>query len=503
MSQPNGSANASYAVPPMRSGNGETTTRENLSSANASQTPRPRGAAREPRIAIGRRALQPDRLLPAAVLALPLIAVMLAFWPGHMSADTLAQFDQARSGDLTNHHAPILVALWYAGWHVAGAGPAWVLFAQVATFLVGLFLLLRTALRPLPAALVVAAIAFFPPVFGMLGYLGRDVWYMALLLLTFGLLAQAGGVNGRQRTLLVAGAVAAAWLTLAARQNAAAAVVLSCILLMFLVLPARRERGRLWRIGGAAIAGCALTLVLMASQFAVNAALGVRDVDPQQQLYIYDLAAISERERENLFPRQVLAERGLRTIDQHWNVDSAGPYIFGPDAPIPVPLSPRAYTAVSEAWREAVVEHPLTYLSERTELWLRQITLTRSAVWIYHPGIDVNGYGLTVRFPELNQAARDYVEAFAANTSLDGGPLYTVWVYLLISIAAAAILIRAGRPWGFVVAGVFALTALTYQSGLFLGAMFTQFRWEFPVMVSCLAALPFLCVLAIHRARGA
>lgn len=460
------------------------------------------GAGPYHRLAPGRRALVLDRVLPVVVLALPLIAIAFAFWPGHMSADSLTQFEQARNGDLTNHHAPILVALWYAGWHVLGAGPGWVLGAQVVVFLTGLYLLLRAALRPLAAALVTATIAFFPPVFGMLGYLGRDVWYTALLLLTFGLLVQAGRVEGRRRAVVAAGVAVVGWLTLASRQNAAAAVVLACVLLMALILPIRRKRTRGWRIAAAVVAGCALTAALMASQFAVNAALGVRDVDPQQQLYVYDLAAISERERENLFPREVLRDRSLRTIDERWNVDSAGPYIFGAGAPIPVPLSSRSYSALSDAWREALMEHPLTYLRVRTRLWLRQIALTRSAVWIYHPGIDPNDDGLVVRFPELNQAASDYVEAFASNPNLDGGPLYTVWVYLLACAVAAAVLLRRGRPWGFLVAGVLALTALTYQAGLYFGAMFTQFRWEFPVMVACLAVLPFLVVVAIRSARS-
>jgi hypothetical protein len=483
----------------MRIASGETKTDEHPTPVTG--TTGPMGATPDHRIASGRRRLVLDYLLPAGVLALPLIALLFGFWPGHMSADSLAQFDQARSGDLTNHHAPILVALWYTGWHLLGAGPGWVLLGQVATFLTGLFLLVRAALPAIPAALVTSAIAFFPPVFGMLGYLGRDVWYTALLLLTFGLLVHAGQADGRRRTVLAAAALAAAWLTLASRQNAAPAVVLGLVLFMALILPAWQGRGRVWQIGRAVVAGCALTLTLMASQFALNAVLGVRDVDPQQQLYIYDLAAISKRERQNLFPPEVLHDRSLRTIDERWNVDSAGTYIFGPDAPIPVPLTARTYAALSDAWRDAVTEHPLTYLSERTELWLRQIALTRSAVWIYHPVIDPNGYGLVVRFPEFNEVARDYVEAFA-NSNLDGGPLYSVWAYLLACAVAAMILLRRGRPWGFLVAGVFALTALTYQSGLYLGAMFTQFRWEFPVMVSCLAVLPFLAVFAVRRARG-
>jgi hypothetical protein len=450
----------------------------------------------------GRR-LVLDYALPAVILAIPLTAVMLAFWPGHMSADSLAQFDQARTGDLTNHHSPILVAMWYAGWHVFSAGPGWVLFGQVAVFLAGFFLLLRVALQPLPAALVTAAVAFFPPVFGMLGYVSRDLWYIAPLVLTFGLVAHAGQTSGRRRAVLVAAAVAAAWFTLASRQNAAPAVVVACILLAALVLPVWRDRTRIWRIGAAVVAGCALCLALMASQFGVNAALGVRDVDPQQQLYIYDLAAISERERENLFPPQVLRDRSMRTIDERWNIDTAGTYIFGADAPIPVPLSARDHRLVTESWRDAVLEHPLDYLGERTELWLRQIALTRSAAWIYHPVIDVNGFGFVVRFPELNQAAKDYVETFATNENLDGGPLYAVWIWLLACILASVILLRRGRPWGFLVAGAFALSGLTYQSGLYFGAMATQFRWQLPVLVAALAALPFVVVVASRRIRRA
>ena len=62
----------------------------------------------------------------------------------------------------------------------------------------------------------------------------------------------------------------------------------------------------------ATVAGIALTIVMMGTQWVGNALLNVHDVNPEQYLLIYDLAALSERERENLFPPEAMRRRGWR-----------------------------------------------------------------------------------------------------------------------------------------------------------------------------------------------
>ena len=438
------------------------------------------------------------RFAPAVVLLVPVLLVGVGFWPGHLSADSLAQIDFAKSGDLTNQHAPLLVALWRPFLSL-GAGPGWVLTGQLLVFVASCHLILRAALAPLPAAIATAAIALFPPVFGMLGYVGRDTWFAVLLLATFAATVRATQAAPPARRWWIAGALVFAWLTLASRQNAAAAVVLALIVIAALVLDGRATGRR--RLVVATAAGVGVTLALMATQVGAQAALGVRDVNPEQYLYVYDLAALSEQDRENHFPPVAMPQRGMGPVDRFWHVDTMNGYVFGAAPPVPAPMSDAQLSATRDAWLDELTGDPLGYLEMRTELFLRQISITREAMWVYHPGIDPNPYGYVVRFPGANDAATSYVEAFA-DAELDGGPLYTIWVYLVLAAVCAAVLLRGSRPLPVLAVGALGLSILTYQAGLYVAAMGTQYRFEFPAVVIGLLAAVIAIKIAFATMRS-
>jgi hypothetical protein len=449
----------------------------------------------------------------AGLILLALVGfISLSFWPGHMSADTLTQIGEVMSGDFTNWHTPILEALWKPFFDF-GMGPGYVLFGQLVVFTGGCFLVLRTTLRPLAAAAVTALISLSPPVLGALGYLGRDTWFIALLVLSTGAVARASQATGRRRIAWIALAMVAAWLTLASRQNAAAAVVMPLIALVVVLGSMWRARRDDWprrlstrrrRAVGAVMAAVGLTLVLIATQYAVNAALGTTDSDPEQTLFVHDLAHMSVREDRNLLPREVLRDRSMRTLDRRYNPDSFT-YTLGyvPGAPLRFPLSPSADSALRKAWREAILDHPLTYLDTRWDLWLRQLTIGRKAIWAYHGGIDPNEYGYAIRFPAYNEGVKDYLDGFA-DPANDGRRLfYSVWLYILLAVAAGLALLRWGRSPALLAVAMLGLAALIYQAGIFLGAMVTAFRFEAPVVV--MAALSVAVLIGLWtrmRARA-
>ena len=430
-------------------------------------------------------------LLAAAAL------VAACFWPGHMNADTLNQISQVQSGDFTNQFAPLLTAIWHL-FHEVGAGPGWVLTAQLIAFLAGTYLILRVAFGELASAIVAILVTLSPPVFGQIGLLGRDTWFVALLLLTFGLTIRAINSQGQQRALFAAFGVASAWLTIGTRPNAAPGVVLALIVIAALGLaawnarpPGRRAFSTDRRVAGAAtVVGIAATVALMGGHVAASAALGVHDINPEQGLAIYDLAAISHRERKNLFPADVMPERGMRPVDASWNPDSNVAYVVGPTASIQLYLPPDKAHSLNDSWFDAIKEYPGTYLAERWALFLRQIGVTRRAVVAYHPGIDANPFGYTIRFPALNDAAIDYLDLFA-DEQLEGGLVYTIWIYLGLGLAASLfLLVRHDSTSALRAVGAFGLSVLTYQSGLLVGAPATQYRYEFPmVTVAMLVSL--------------
>jgi hypothetical protein len=238
--------------------------------------------------------------------------------------------------------------------------------------------------------------------------------------------------------------------------------------------------------------------------------LGVADVNPEAPLYIYDLASISERERENLLPAELMPQRDIEPIDRTYDVDSVLPFLF----PAPNTIGPEFAQAVGypdiddsvaatlrDAWREAVGDHPGDYLASRWTLFMRQIGVTRNGLSVYPPEPAQDGRW-DFRFPGVNGLAMDYAEAFTEPEEsfygqAMGNFLFTPWPYLLVCLVGAIVFLRRGRDRATIVVGALALAALTHQIGLFFVALGTRWRFEYPsVVVGMLVGALLLLYLA-------
>jgi hypothetical protein len=433
------------------------------------------------------------------ILLLPVLVIGVAMWPGHMNADSLTETNSIARGEFTRQFAPLLEMIWKPFWEL-GIRPGWVLLLQVVVFVIGSYLVLRSAFRPIGAAVAVALVALSPPVLGNLGTVMRDTWFIALLLLTFGLLVRASQRQWPVRGRYLALAIAAAWLTLATRQNGAAAALIACIAIAGLWLAHWRELARptgrvriMYGPVGALAGGIALVLALLATQAAATAALGVQNIhSPEANIEIYDLAAISHRTRENMFPSDVLAKRGISTVDLLYNRDAIDNFLFTPHHPIAYPLDDARADSLRSAWWDAVRGHPGEYLAARWSLFMRQLAVTRRSRLVYHTGIDSNLHGFAIAHPSLNGVVDDYIGAFA-DRDWNGDPIFTTWFYLSLALLGTIFLLLPGTPVTLRVVGGLSLSALTYQVGLFFAAMGLQFHWEYPcVVIGMLAGLVLL-----------
>ena len=436
----------------------------------------------------------------AAVFVIAAAAITACFAPGRMNFDLLFQLNEIRNSDFTNQHAPVLEAIWKPFYDL-GAGPGAVVFVQAITFLGGGYLVLRAAFRRIPSALALAAISFYPPVFLMLGTLIRDTWFTSALVLTVGLAIRVVQAEPRHRLAWAIATAGAVWLTLAARQNAASALAPICILLVYLLLPAIRST---WRRVAAATATVVVGLAAMVgSQFLVIAAIDARDVNPEQYLYIYDVGAASIREGENLFPPDVMPRRDFGLLETTFTVDNVVPLVFGEEALVRTPLNEDQLASLREAWTTQLTSDPLGYLESRTDLFADQLSIGAEPVLV---APEETAFGFTHWFPAAHDVAGDYLDLFTRADQdffipqLFGGVLYTIWPYLLATIGAAIVLLRRGMPGPLLLVGALALSALTLQVGLFLGAMGVAYRFEFPVVVAALLTVPV--AIAVLRRRG-
>jgi hypothetical protein len=458
-------------------------------------------AATEQRPQRAMRSALLDRVLPAAIVLSAVSLVALAFWPGRMSADTLDEILQAKTAAYTDQHAPILEALWHP-FFKHGIGPGWVLAAQLLVFAGGSYLILRLHFRPVAAAAGVAFIMLTPTVFGMLGWVGRDMWFAAFLVATFGCVGRASVAAGRARRAWLAAALVLAWLTLTTHQDAAAAVFVPVSLVSGAWLARRRPALALSRrrlAVGAVASGLALTLAMMGSQALVNRALDVRNTRELAAVFAYDLAALSRQDHRNLFPASVLADRSMRVIATATSTDSIEPLLLGANAPIPYPpIAERAASALQTAWIHQVLADPLGYLHQRLKLMLDQLAVAHSSIWVYEPSIDPNTFGYHTTIPWANHIANSYMQAFTDGAN-NGDVLFSVWLYLL-ACAGAAVLLRSQSPQKLLI-GAMAASAITYQLGVFFAPLEAGYRFDFPAVV--IAEIAMLSALSLLWQRVA
>jgi hypothetical protein len=438
-------------------------------------------------------------LAASAVLVLAAAVVSLVFWPGHMDPDTTDEYQQARTGAYTDWHTPILSALWrgayLAGLHSIG----WVLTAGVLTLLAGTYLVLRMRLsRPWATAGGVLVLVF-PPVLGWAVQVGRDAWFVALLLAAFGLLARAARSTGRVRMVFLVAAVLFAALTAASRQNAFPALIVFFAAAVALAWPPTSRRHLL----GVVLAGTLCTAVLLGVESGVSqAVLRARSLHIEQVVFDYDLAALSRQEGRVLFPRDIFTQ-DLAHIRRWSNTLQADELEFGPGEAVHVPLTGRSYETLRSAWVSAVREHPLDYLLVRLKLGLRMAAVTGPADPVFQDPPAAPGF--LPRFPRLAQPATAYLFLFTENhNAFAGGPLHRPWLYLLALLAGSLwFLWRRARRLDWLL-GLLCVALLLYAAVVLFTAPSAYYRFLYPDVVGgALVVILFAAeaVTAIGRRR--
>ncbi|MCY7376430.1 MAG: hypothetical protein LH472_10720, partial [Pyrinomonadaceae bacterium] len=116
-----------------------------------------------------------------------------------------------------------------------------------------------------------------------------------------------------------------------------------------------------------------------------------RTVYPAQQIFLYDLAAISAARGEALFPEYVLKYENfsLEIVKSRYNIISVNDLIYA-DAPhrgdlpvLPLTVNAEEISALRSKWFESVAAHPLNYLSHRGKVFAQLVGLGYSVTRPY------------------------------------------------------------------------------------------------------------------------
>lgn len=410
------------------------------------------------------------------VSALTLL-VVLPVWPGIFTVDSQSMLEMARQGTVDDWYSPVLVTLWGFADNL-GFPPSGVLVVATVVFIAALLALYRLGLPRHWALVATSLTVVFPPVFGLLGWVGRDVWFVGLVLVSMASLGWAS-TRPQRRPALIALALVAAWFASDARQNGFPVLVVTVVASAVLVVGPRRRR---WLVvvgtsTAAVVAGLALHRV-------AESVVVQRDVAPELSLYYGDLLEVSFRLDESLVPRQLLPPSELDEVRRAWVPGQVGAVLFRDHPLVPFPRfsSPPWLGDLRGAWFDMILDHPAEYAVVRGDLYRRQLGIgghTVPGAWYaVSDELDWEGSpGLQQRFANLNDARRTYLEAFDADAPGSGGPLHRAWIYLLLGLAGSLAIVMHHRRLRLLGWSTLALQVLM-QAVLFFAAPLVEFRFE-------------------------
>jgi hypothetical protein len=220
------------------------------------------------------------------------------------------------------------------------------------------------------------------------------------------------------------------------------------------------ERSHATLRNGAVIVGISVVAALggLAVSGVLNRVLGVERSHPEQMVYLYDLAAMSQNLDEQLFDDDWVREPNgwgeqiysLRALDRRFDwknvitvfppLGEASPY-FKPD---PAATPGRLTARLRSMWVSAVTSHPLTYAEVRLRVILSSLGFFGRPIDAY-PFTDPMGgplavsmYGSPPKFTNRNRQARSALAVFAGPDS--SIPVDIGFVYVLLGFSSVAYL---------------------------------------------------------------
>lgn len=425
-------------------------------------------------------------LSPRQVLAVGFAVLLVYAFPGYMSTDSGQQLVQARTGEFSDAHPPLMGQIWRVlDWFVSG--PLLMLLLQGTVFLGALYALFRRVLAPRAAAWTAVAILVFPPVLTPMAVIWKDSQMAAFLL------AGTAVVLHPRLAIRIAGLgllVAAS----AFRHNALAATV-PLVFFLFEWRPGLRWWKRFAILVAAAI-------VTVGIAFGVTRGLAVHHakLSPAFSDIVGVIACTEDRSDEDL--RYVL--RGTRLVAPTeiqrraralFETGGAWRITMSEDRLFDNPATPEDWQAVERAWQDLVLGDPGAYLAAN---WHRFALILgwsdeppRATVW----NAFLEG-GTKVGAIEHN-ASHSRVQAWfgrALYWLADETPLFRPYMYALL---AFALLVSCCRDR--LTAGLFA-SGLLYELSFFPVGAEPDYRYSHWMITSVCVATVILFVQ--RRRRG-
>jgi len=378
----------------------------------------------------------PQRQLCAVVALLGATLTVAAYWPGYMSEDSFTQLAQARSGDYTAHHPPLMALFWKA-LDALLPGPGLLLILQAALAWSGAAFFMSLVFRGWGAPVALLAFCLWPTVFSYLGTMWKDVQLGVALLWGTALTLAAERLGWRRALWL---APLAFFYGAAVRLNGMTAIL---PLAVWWGWVAARPTGWRRRLLVGSLAGVVLTVGTWGGIKSVNGWL-TRDhpiPPPEQALYIYDLIGLTGGSGTIYVPDYILRQPEARSINwllQLWYPNTLSAIFYDPGN-LQFTSDPEKLATLHAAWFRAVREHPGIYFRHRRIMFEYLLGANTPVVhYPFHDGMVKNDLGFTFQRTPLNEAVMAGLHAIQNSLFFRG------WAYLVacLALSLGALLLR-------------------------------------------------------------
>ena len=423
-------------------------------------------------------------VLLAAVILVGYGLTLRIFYPGVMTYDAKYVHADIATGFLGDWQSPVMTVLWGAIEPLAPGSASMFLLTATLYWLGFAILALSIVRRSFATALAVSLTAFAPPAFVFVGIIWRDVLFATLWLLAAALAYSVSERRDRWRYMAQALAIALLVLGLLLRLNALFAAP---ILAAYLVWPARFDIKRAALVYVPAV--IALYALVPTVYYGV---LGAKHQNALHAILVFDLGGITYFAKQNQFPVTWTAEQDKQLSDDcyrpeawdyYWRIEPCSfvmtrleaDKIFG--SPVLV-----------DAWRRAVLAHPLAYLRHRIAVMGQFLFGENLTMWT-----------IDIEHPDQTVFADNpwFVALTVVNDVLKPTPLFRAATWLLVCLASCALAMRRrDTPVGAFVIAVTG-SAVVYVATYFVFGVAADFRYAYWAVLAGLTGAVLVAVPAI------
>lgn len=415
-----------------------------------------------------------------------------AFYPGLMSPDSIANLMGGRENLIHDINSPVMSYLWGKLDRIV-AGPGLMFILQNAVFWTATAIFWRTTKRKsFGLALAIVLLGLMPPILSQLTTVWKDVGLGACLFLTTALIYQADKAKNKIALLISPVFLFYAY---AARLNALPAVLPVAIWSGF-VAARIFEIETKKKLAAIAIGGGYFFALSAAVYLATYQITDGRTVYPAQQIFLYDLAAISVDRNEALFPEYVLKNEkfSLEAVKVRYNTRSVSDLIFddvpnrGDSAVLPLTNDAEEVSALRREWLKNAAAHPSVYLAHRGKVFAQLIGLDYS---VTRPYWDI---GFASSPPELRGEENFAGTLLTKYFGIFRRPLMQtfafrgfIWLSLSAFFLYQSLKNRLRQDWEIVF--VLSTSGLLFALAYFPTTPSTEFRYLFWSAISSLTAI--------------